>query len=75
MAKTTKIETYLEFAGFQYPVSEVEKFVKNEIKKKDPNLKVEHIGVYLQPETDHVYYTVNGTGSPEYFFSFDELAH
>ena len=73
MSVKTKVATCLEFAGAQYPMPVIEKFVKAKVKERYPDVTVKEIGIYLQPETDHVYYTVNGEGSPEDYFGFDEI--
>ena len=72
MAKV-KLNTYLEFAGEQYPITVIEKFVKDKVKERYPDAEVKEIGIYMQPETDHVYFTVNGEGTPEDCFGFDEI--
>ena len=68
-----KAVTCLEFAGRQYPVSDIEAYVKECVKSRYPDRSVKTIGIYMQPETDHVYYTMDGEGTPEDSFGFDEI--
>lgn len=72
MAKT-KIFTCLEFAGRQYPITDLEKCVKAKVAEQYPDVVIKDLGIYMQPETDYVYYTVNGEGNENNCFAFDEL--
>ena len=74
MSNKTRIVTCLEFAGMQYAIKDLEKFIKEKVTEKYPDLIIKEIGIYMQPETNYIYYTVNGEGTPEDCISFDDVA-
>lgn len=55
---------YLEYAGGQLPVNAILSAIRKELKAK--GVTVSDLSVYIQPETNMVYYTVDGKGSGEY---------
>lgn len=63
----------MEFGGTQYPMDKIRAAIKDRVVTQFPDCKVKKIGVYIQPETNFIYYTVNGEGSPEQCISFDEI--
>lgn len=71
--KKAKVNLVLEYAGKQFPSEDVKKSLLKKVKTLMPDTVIEELGVYLQPETDIVFYTVNGEGSPEWHLPFDEL--
>lgn len=69
-----KITSCLEFAGKQYFISDMERKVRQLLKARHPGMNVQNVVLYMQPEVGYVYYTLDGVGSPESYFSFEELA-
>lgn len=69
--KRVQTEMCLELAGSKYPMDVIRKYVKDVVATKFSDVK--KIGIYIQPETNMIYYTVNGAGSPEYCFLIDDL--
>lgn len=71
--KRVQTEICMELAGRKYPMDAIRKHVKEIVETKFPDVK--KIGIYVQPETGIVYYTVDGAGCPEYCFLLDDLAN
>lgn len=71
--KKAKVTLVLEYAGKQFQAEEVKKHLLQKVEAMMPDTVIKELGVYLQPETDIVFYTVNGEGSPEWHLPFDEL--
>lgn len=73
MAKRIMTDVCMEFAGSQYSIDTIKAVIKAKVTEDMPKVDVKKIGIYLQPETGFIYYTVNGEGSPEQFVSFDDI--
>lgn len=71
--KRIQTEMCMELAGNKYPVDMIRKTVREVVEKKFPDTDVKKIGIYMQPETNFIYYTVNGEGSVDQCISFDDL--
>lgn len=69
-----KIASCLEFAGKQYFVSDMERNARKLLKERYPGVPMEQVNLYMQPEVGYIYYTVDGKGSAESYFTFDELS-
>lgn len=71
----TKYDLKLEFAGAQYTMTEIRNAVKAKAAEQFPDIikKVKSIGIYMQPETNYIYYTLDGQGSIEQYISFDDI--
>lgn len=63
----------MELAGNKYPVDAIRKKIRETVEEKFPKLDVKKIGIYMQPETNFIYYTVNGEGSIDQCISFDDI--
>lgn len=73
MAKRIMTDVCMEFAGSQYSIDTIKAVIKVKVAEEMPKVDVKKIGIYLQPETGFIYYTVNSKGSPEQFISFDDV--
>lgn len=67
-----KFNVYLEFNGKQYFIKDIEKRVKQIITDKHKN-EFTTLEIYIQPETNFIYYTLDGIGNDTYCINFDEL--
>ncbi len=68
-----KIDVTMEVSGKQYPVANVTAKVRDVIAEKFSDVNIKKIGIYMIPETNFVYYTINGEGSPEQCISLDDI--
>lgn len=67
-----KEKTYLEYVGGQIPVSDIAAAIKKTL-AKDVDLDVKEVRIYIQPETNMVYYTVNGESRDEWCAPLDSF--
>lgn len=72
-AAAMNVDLILEYAGQQFSYDMLKECMMKKIKELFPDREVKKVGVYLQPEMDLVYYTLDGEGSPDWCFLFDEL--
>lgn len=56
---TTKVNTYVEFAGKQISTEELEEKVRADYKAKSKT-RIKTIEIYVKPEDSAAYYVVNG---------------
>ena len=68
-----KIDVTMELSGKQYPISVITAKVREVIAEKFADVNVKKIGIYMIPETNFVYYTINDEGSPEQCISLDDI--
>lgn len=69
----TKEKVFLEYTGGQIPIGEIATKIKKELKKTNPDLEIDEMNCYIQPETNMVYYTINKKAQEDWCKPLDEF--
>lgn len=66
----------MEFAGGQKNCKDILKQVTKDIKANHDDIdEFETIDLYMQPETNKIFYSINGMSNSTWFYTLDEIVN